>query len=198
MKKTKLNVVHACARFIVFGSAAFVLSASIAIAQMPSDKTPLPPRAQNPSPSPTPPDKDESPLGNFEEEIRAKRAIKAAEKDHRENVNRAHEIADLAKDLQKTLKDKPAIDRDSVKKLDRIEKLTKKIRNEAGGAEEEVDIVDRPANIAAAVNQIADSADSLSKAVENTPRQVVSASVIGKANVLLQLIKLLRGFDTQP
>lgn len=198
MKKTKLNVVHACARFIVFGSAAFVLSASIATAQTPSDKTPLPPRAQSPSPSPTPPDKDESPLGNFEEEIRAKRAIKAAEKDHQENVNRAHEIADLAKDLQKTLKDKPAIDRDSVKKIDRIEKLTKKIRNEAGGAEEDVDIVDRPANIAAAVNQIADSADSLSKAVETTPRQVVSASVIGKANVLLQLIKLLRGFDTQP
>lgn len=199
MKKTKPNVIHACARFIVFGSAAFVLSASLAVAQTPPpDKTPLPPRAQNPTPSPSPSDKDESPLGNFEDEIRAKRAIKAAEKDHQENVNRAHEIADLAKDLQKTLKDKPAIDHDSVKKIDRIEKLTKKIRSEAGGADEEVDIVDRPANITGAVNQIADSADSLSKAVENTPRQVVSASVISKANVLLQLIKLLRSFDTQP
>lgn len=199
MKKTTQNVVDACARFIVFGCAAFVLSVSLAAAQTAPDKTPVPPRAQNPSPSTqNPPDKDETPMGNFEEEIRAKRAIKAAEKDHQENVNRAHEIADLAKDLQKILKDKPTIDRDSVKKIDRIEKLTKKIRNEAGGEDEEVDIVDRPANISAAVSQIADSADSLSKAVENTPRQVVSASVIGKANVLLQLIKLLRGFDTRP
>lgn len=121
-----------------------------------------------------------------------------AEKDHEENVNRAREIADISKDLQKTLKDKTTIDRDSVKKLDRLEKLTKKIRNEAGGEDEEVDIVDRPTNISTAVDKIADGADSLSKAVQNTPRQVVSASVIGKANVLLQLIKLLRAYDTHP
>jgi hypothetical protein len=200
MKKTTLNGVQACARFVLAGCALFVLSVSVAAQTTPPpDKTPLPPRAQDPgSSTQTPPSKDESPLGSFEEEIRAKRAIKAAEKDHQENVNRAHEIADLAKDLQKTLKDKSAIDRDSVKKLDRIEKLTKKIRSGAGGEEEEVDIVDRPANITAAVGQIADSAESLSKAVENTPRQVVSATVIGKANVLLQLIRLLRAFDTRP
>jgi hypothetical protein len=35
----------------------------------------------------------------------------------------------------------------------------------------------------------------LSKTVQNTPRQVVNASVIGNANVLLELIKLLRAFD---
>lgn len=199
MKKTTLNRVHACARFIMLGCALFVLGSSVAIAQTqtPPDKTPMPPRDPGSS-TQSPSNKDETPIGNFEEEIRAKRAIKMAEKEHQENLNRAHEIADLAKDLQKTLKDKPAIDRDAVKKIDRIEKLTKKIRNEAGGEEEEVDIVDRPANITAAVNQIADGAESLSKAVETTPRQVVSASVIGKANVLLQLIRLLRGFDTHP
>jgi len=199
MKKTTLNRVQICARFVLVSCALFVLAVSVAAQTQPPPKTPLPPRAQDPgSSTQTPPNKDESPLGSFEEEIRAKRAIKAAEKDHQENVHRAHEIADLAKDLQKTLKEKSTIDHDSIKKLDRIEKLTKKIRSEAGGEEEEVDIIDRPANITAAVGQIADSAESLSKAVENTPRQVVSASVIGKANVLLQLIRLLRAFDSRP
>jgi len=61
-----------------------------------------------------------------------------------------------------------------------------------------VKIVDRPTDITGAVNQIAESAESLSKAVQDTPRQVVSASVIGNANVLLELIKLLRGFDPRP
>ena len=188
MKTTTLNRVRACVRCFLFGCALLVVSASIAAGQTSPDKTQTPAR----------PDKDESPLGNFEDEIKAKRAIKMAEKDHQENVNRALEIADISKDLQKTLKDKTTIDRDSVKKIDRLEKLTKKIRHEAGGEEEDVDIVDRPSNISAAVDQIADGAEALSKAVQNTPRQVVSASVIGKANVLLQLIKLLRGFDTRP
>jgi seryl-tRNA synthetase len=134
-------------------------------------------------------------MGSFEEEIRAKRAIKLAEKDHEENLARAKEISQLAKALQEALKNKTAIDRDSSKKLERLEKLTKKIRNEAGGEDEEVKIVDRPANIIAAVNQIAESAEQLSKTVQDTPRQVVSASVIGNANVLLELIKLLRAFD---
>jgi hypothetical protein len=134
-------------------------------------------------------------MGSFEEEIRAKRAIKLAEKEHEENLARAKEISDLAKALQAALKDKTTIDRDSQKKIDRLEKLTKNIRGEAGGEDEEVKIVDRPADITAATNQIAESVEALSKEVLDTPRQVVSASVIGKANVLLELIRLLRAFD---
>lgn len=190
MKKTSPYRVHACARFIVFGCALLVLSSSIAVAQSTQpERTPRPPRPQSPLPN-----RDETPLGSFEEELRAKRAIRLAEKYHKENLDRAREVAELAKQLQTNLKDKTTIDRDSTKKLERLEKLTKKIRSEAGGENEEVKIVDRPADITAAVNQIADSAESLSKAVQNTPRQVVSASVIGNANVLLELIKLLRGF----
>ena len=121
-----------------------------------------------------------------------------AEKDHEENVERAKEIGDLAKQLEGSLKDKATIDRESLKKLDRLEKLTKKIRSESGGEDEEVKIVDRPTTLPNAVKQVAEGAEALSKAVQDTPRQVVSASVIGKANVLLELIKLLRAFDARP
>ena len=134
-------------------------------------------------------------MGSFEDEIRAKRAIKLAEKDHEQNLERARELSEIAKALQAALKDKTSIDRDSAKKLERLEKLTKKIRNEAGGDDEEVKIVDPPKDITTAIKQIADSAEVLSKNVQDTPRQVVSASVIGNANVLLELIKLLRAFD---
>lgn len=121
-----------------------------------------------------------------------------AEKDHEANVDRAKEIGELAKQLQESLKDKSTIDRESSKKIDRLEKLTKKIRSESGGEDEEVKIVDRPTTITGAVNQVAENAEALSKAVQDTPRQVVSASLIGKANVLLELIKLLRAFDPRP
>lgn len=185
--------VQARVSFITLGAALMLFSVSVASAQInPSAPRPIPPARTGDPPRD---DKDQTPMGSFEDEIRAKRAIKLAEKDHEQNLERARELSEIAKALQAALKDKTSIDRDSAKKLERLEKLTKKIRNEAGGDDEEVKIVDPPKDIATAIKQIADSAEALSKNVQDTPRQVVSASVIGNANVLLELIKLLRAFD---
>src|ERR1043166_6997030 len=115
------------------------------------------------------------PLTTFEEEIRAKRAIKLAEKEHEENLNRAREISQLGQDLRNCLKDRPALDREDTKKIDRLEKLTKKIRGEAGGEDDDVQIAAPPPDVPTVVSQIADNAEQLSKEVQKTPRQVVSA-----------------------
>ncbi len=155
-----------------------------------------------PRPSPTPPPgpidgtikQDNTPLTTFEEEMRAKRAIKIAEKDHEENLARAKEIAEIGKGLNDSLKDKTALDHDSLKKVERLEKLTKKVRGEAGGEDEEVEIPNRPSDLPTTLKQIAEASESLSKKVQDTPRQVVSASVIDNANVLLELIKMVRNF----
>ena len=127
--------------------------------------------------------------------MNAKRAIKFAEKEHQENLDRAREIGEIGKQLRETVK-KPRLsfDREFIKKVERLEKLTKKIREEAGGDDEEVTITKRPSDVVSAVTQIAEVSETLSKDVKNTPRQVVSASVIGSANVLLELIKIFRGF----
>ena len=198
MNKTMQHGKRDFVRVVLFAIALLIFSVSVAGAQT-NDQTTVPrgtpPSQQTP---PSPDNKDEPPLTSFEEEIRAKRAIKMAEKDHQENVDRAKEVADIAKDLETTLKDKTTIDRDAAKKIDRLEKLTKKIRGEAGGEDEEIQIANRPSDINGAVKQIAESAESLSKTVQHTPRQVVSATVIGNANVLLELIKLLRAFDSHP
>ena len=136
---------------------------------------------------------DSGPLTTFEEEIRAKRMIRMAEKEHEENLKRAREILQLGQDLRECVKTKANLDRDNTKKLDRLEKLTKKIRGEAGGGDDDVQIIDVPSDISAAISLIAENAELLSKDVQNTPRQVVSASVIDRANVLLELVKIVRG-----
>jgi len=154
------------------------------------------------TPPPPPPDitadkrlgEQPGPLTTFEEELRAKRAIKLAEKEHEDNLNRAKEISQLGQSLMNDLKDRSALDREDTKKIDRLEKLTKKIRGEAGGEDDDVQIAAPPADVPTAVTQIADNAEQLSKDVQKTPRQVVSAAVIDRANVLLQLVKILRGF----
>lgn len=161
----------------------------------PSNPVRLPTRSTDPmKPDRSSSDDDGPPMTTFEEEMRAKRAIREAEKEHQQNLDRAEEISQLAKELQQGFKTKNSLDREGLKRLDRLEKLTKKIRGEAGGEENEVQIVNRPTDKSAAIAQIAETAESLSKTVQNTPRRVVSASVIDGANVLLELIGILRTF----
>ena len=182
--------------------ALLICSSGVTLAQTNSQSAPsnpvrLPPRTTAPmsSAKSSPSDDDDGPpLTTFEEEMRAKRMIRAAEKEHRQNIERAQEISQLAKDLQQAFKTSNTLDREGVKRLERLEKLTKKIRGEAGGESGEVQIPNRPTDKAAALTQIADAAESLSKSVQNTPRQVVSAAVIDGANVLLELIAIFRTF----
>jgi len=151
---------------------------------------PLPPKISADKSNPD----DTSPLTTFEEEMRAKRLIKLAEKEHEENLKRAREISQLSQDLSNALKTRSTLGRDDTKKLERLEKLTKKIRDEAGGESDDVQIVNAPSDVSSAVTQIAENAELLSKDVQKTPRQIVSTTVIDRANVLLQLLKILRGF----
>jgi len=157
--------------------------------------SPPPPRPPDITAEKSSSDEDKSPLTTFEEELRAKRLIKIAEKEHEENLKRAREISQISQDLKAGVSaPRNTLGTECVKKVDRLEKLTKKIRGEAGGEADEVQIINAPADIPAALSQIADNADQLSKDVQKTPRQVVSAAVIDRANVLLQLVKILRGF----
>jgi hypothetical protein len=133
-------------------------------------------------------------LTEIEEEMRAKHAIKVAEKEHEENLDRAREIAQIGKQLQQCAKNTAALDREFLKKVERLEKLTRKVRGEAGGEDEEVKLPKQPTDVTSAITQLADASEILSRDVQNTPRQVVSASVIGNANVLLELIKIVRGY----
>ena len=175
---------------------AFLLCSGATLAQNPVPRsTPPPPSVDGPGKDP---EQEGRPLTTFEEEIRWKRALKMAEKDHKENLDRAREIAQIGKELKENLKSQSSVDREALKKVERLEKLTKKIRGEAGGEDEEIEIPNRPSDLSSAASQIADAAELLSKDVQNTPRQVVSASVISNANVLLELIKILRGFVRQP
>jgi len=178
---------------VLFTTGCLILFCSISTAGQSNQSKPLPPG---------PPDmgadksssSDHGPLTTFEEEIRAKRLIKLAEKEHQENLNRARELSQIGQDLKAGLKTRTTLDREDTKRVDRLEKLTKKIRGEAGGEDDEVQLPNAPTDIPSIVLQIAENADLLSKDVEKTPRQVVSASVIDRANVLLELVKRLRGF----
>jgi hypothetical protein len=153
---------------------------------------PLPPSEMDPLTT------RERPITEMEAEMKAKQAIKYAEKGHQENIDRAKEIAQIGKELRANVSNTPILTRESHKKIERLEKLTRKVRGEAGGEDQEIEIANRPTDLPSTVSRIAEAADALSKEVQNTPRQVVSTSVIENANVLLELIKIMRTLARQP
>jgi flagellar biosynthesis/type III secretory pathway protein FliH len=168
----------------------FFLVGSAAAQSQSRPSTPLP----SPEPIPTNPNKPDSStdFGSPESEMRARLILKAEKKQYDENVARAREAAQLATHLVETYEAKKAFGSDDGKKLERLEKLTKRIRNEAGGSDTEPDIKDIPAAMETAVKRVAELANDLRKLVEDTPRHVISASVIDQANKLLGLIQHVR------
>lgn len=137
----------------------------------------------------------ESQTNSMAEEMRVKREIKYAEKEHKQNLERARAVSDLGQDLAACLKEKDSLDREDIKKLDKLEKLAKRIRSEAGGSEDEVTIDKRPGDLVEALSCIAKVSASLNDKVQETPRQVISTSIIDKANVLLELIRIVRSLS---
>src|SRR5438876_714123 len=100
-------------------------------------------QSASPQPSPTPSSNteksdsdDKTGISSMDEEMRAKRQIKLAEKEYKDNVQRAREVADLGAKLYETIEEGKAFGEKESKKLERLEKLARKIRTEAGGSDE--------------------------------------------------------------
>ena len=132
------------------------------------------------------------PFAALEEEMRAKRAIKFAEKEYQENLDRARDLSSLGASIVASFKQKKGLDQEDIKKLEKVEKLAKGIRQAAGGSEDDVDMEKPPMNLAAALDMLGDLSKSLKEKVEKTPKHVISAAVIDEANVLLELIRIVR------
>ena len=129
------------------------------------------------------------------EEMHVRRAIKLAEKDHLENLDRAREAAKISAELKATFATAKVLSLPDRKKLEKLEKLTRRIRSEAGGSDSEVTLDQIPKDLESALTRIADVSDQVRKEVEKTPRQVVSACVIERANQLLEVIQYARRFS---
>ena len=139
-------------------------------------------------------DKDDH-YGSPDAEMRAKLIIKEEKKRYDEHVERAREVFQLAEQVNKNYEARKVFSSEDHKKLERMEKLTKRIRNDAGGSDSDNDVgvKDIPPAMFDLIKKAADWADQLKELVEKTPRQVVSAAVIDQANKLLGLVQHIRG-----
>lgn len=140
------------------------------------------------------PDSEEQAPTALDYELRAKRAIKYAEKEHQQNLTRAREASELGSALAAAFKQNRSLGSSDLKKLEKLEKIAKKIRSEAGASDDDFELEQKPNDLAEAVDSVAKVSTSLSEKVLKTPRRVVSASIIEESNVLLELIRIVRTY----
>ncbi|MDT7540796.1 MAG: hypothetical protein QOE33_700 [Acidobacteriota bacterium] len=118
--------------------------------------------------------------------------IRRSEESYKENLERAREAVQLSAEVRDTFKLQKALSVPEQKKLARIEKLARSIRNDAGGGEDDTTLADPPASLATALERLAQMCEEFRKKVEKTPRHVVSAAVITSANQLIEITRLIK------
>src|SRR6267378_3286713 len=112
-------------RVVLLGLGVSLIAASFAYGQ--TTRPPTPPPSD---PAPSNGAKSDSSMPDFgsrESEMRASLALKAEKKQYDENLERAREASHLAEQLVETYDAKRLFNSEDVKKLERLEKLTKRI-----------------------------------------------------------------------
>jgi hypothetical protein len=131
-------------------------------------------------------------FGSPEAEMLRRAEIRREEETHKEMVERADEAAQLGDELLSSYKKNNSLTRDDVKRLERIEKLARKIRSGAGGSDDEEDLNDPPVKVEGAVARLAKLTCDLKESVSKTSRLVISANVIERSNEMIELIRHIR------
>jgi DNA anti-recombination protein RmuC len=126
------------------------------------------------------------------EEMLKDAEIRRQELTRKENLQRARETAQLGAELRDAFERQKSLGAAEMKKVGRIEKLARAIRNEAGGDNDDEGLKDPPARLETALSRLSEMCEELRKKVEKTPRHVVSAAVITSANQLIELAKYIR------
>jgi hypothetical protein len=127
-----------------------------------------------------------------ERDMQTRLILRAEKKAYEEHLARAREARQLAADLQTAFENRNSFSTEDQKRLERLEKLTRRIRNEVGGSDSDSKPDDLPNELGKAVCEMAEMTKELAKQVEKTPRRVLSAAIIDQANKLIDVIQFVR------
>ena len=131
-------------------------------------------------------------MGSPAEEIIHRAQIRHGEEAHKEMVERADETAQLGSQIHSAFQNAKTLSREDLKKLERMEKLARKIRGGAGGDEDKLALKETPEHLGAAVERLVRISDELKKGVSKTSRLVINGAVIQSSNELIELIRHIR------
>lgn len=137
------------------------------------------------------PQKDEERAKNVQEML-IKWRIKAEEKEFQELIKRGEEVEKLSFELAKSYSETQQLSPEDTKKLERLEKQIKKIRDRLGAEDEDEEIEEKPKDLIAAISYLQDKSSALAKELRKATRHSISVVAIESSNALLKVLKFIR------
>ena len=147
-------------------------------------------------------DKDSQPKNVGE--MLAKMRIEKEKKDFTAMLNRGEQALKLSEQLETALESAPQLTGKNLEKLESLEKLVKKIRNDLGGSDEdesdaddfsgeiEQPRVDKPNSIIEGFKALKNTTVKLVDELKKTTRFSISTAAIQSTNAVLRLARFLR------
>lgn len=141
-------------------------------------------------PSASPEDAPES----FRENL-AKLRIKAEQKEFDELIQRGEQALKLSNEIYKDFEEKKNLTLTDTKKLEQLEKVVKKIRQDLG-AKDESNTVDEEDNslktLGNIISNIKETTENLLSELKKTTRHSISVVAVQSSNTLLKLVKFVK------
>lgn len=125
------------------------------------------------------------------QETLAKRKLKAEEKEFQELIKSGEDAVKLSEELSKSFAENQKLSAEDKKKLEKLEKIVKKIRQELG-AEEDKEIVETPTTISNAFDNIKDKSANLLEELKKRTKFSISVVAVESSNTIWRLVKFLR------
>lgn len=127
------------------------------------------------------------------QESLAKSRIEREKKDYEELLQNGDEAVKISEALEKTFSETNKLTAEDQKKLDRLEKLAKKIRRELGADDfDDAEEDDKPSSMLNAFKTLQDSTAKLVAELKKTSRYSVSVVAIQSSNAFLRVVKFIR------
>ncbi len=126
----------------------------------------------------------------------AKQRIEREKEDYAELLQRGEEALKLSNELEKSFAENNQLSAADQKKLDRLEKVVKKIRNEIGADDDDkaVEVDNKPLSVLSALNTLQNNTVKLVDELKKSTRYSISVVAVESSNLLLKVVRFLK-FD---
>ena len=142
------------------------------------------------------PEKDSEERTETAKAMIAKQQAAREKKEHAELLTRGEELLKLSEQLEKSLENSKDLSAADKKRLETLEKLAKKIRDDLGGDDDqesvEADLKDKQFSVKEAFSYLKSTTSTLVAELKKTSRFTVSVLAIQTSNSVIRLTRLLR------
>lgn len=128
-------------------------------------------------------------------EMFAKQRLKAEEKEFNEMIDRSEEAAKISNEVYQSFETNQKLLPDDAKKIERLEKIVKKIRNELGSEnadDPEQASTGNSLSFNDALKNIRETSSGLLSALKKQGRFSISVVAVESSNTLLKLVRFVR------